>query len=132
MRELMAETRTQKLFWDDERNIVWGELKALPQTLDTAIENIDVQERIRDTLRKEMTRVIVDMRVMTSISASARRYYAGERTAKIQRATALLVRSPVSVVMGNFFMGLNKPISPTRMFNDPERAIGWLAGFQDA
>ena len=68
---------------------------------------------------------------VTEIAKEARDYFANERTAAIQRATALLTNSPVSRVIGNFFMGLNKPISPTKLFTDPQRAIEWLQPFSD-
>ncbi len=41
----------------------------------------------------------------------------------------LLIGSPVSRVIGNFFMGLNKPIYPTKLFTDPQKAIRWLQTF---
>ena len=128
----MEETATQKLYWDDENDIVWGELDATPQTLETAKDNIDAQERIRHAVDREKTRVLIDMRQTTKIPRAAREYYAGERTASIQAATALLVSSAVSVVIGNFFMGLNKPLSPTRLFTAPGPAIEWLRRFPDA
>ena len=118
----MEETSTQKLYWDEENEIVWGELSFEIQTLEKAIENIDAQERTRDALGKEMTRVLIDMREMKSITREAREYYANQRTSSIQRATALLIKSKVTKVMANFFMGLNKPITPTRMFSEPEEA----------
>ena len=129
MKELKEETSTQKLYWDSENEIVWGELFADQKTEEHAKENIDAQERIRDSLNKVKTRVLVDMSAVTEISKEARDYFANERTASIQRATALLTRSPVSRVIGNFFMGLNKPISPTRLFTDPQKAIKWLETF---
>ena len=132
MKKLMEETTTQKLYWDDEINIVWGELDATPQSLETAQENIEAQARLRDALGKKMTRVLVDMRETTRISREARNHYAGERTASIQRATALLVASPLSAIIANFFMGLNKPQSPTRMFTNEDQAIAWLRGHSDA
>ena len=131
MKKFMEETSTQKLYWDDENNIVWGELNAAPQTLGVAQENIDAQERIRDALNKQKTRVLIDMRQTTKITREARQYYAGERTVSIQRATALLVSSSVTVVIANFFLGLNKPLSPTRLFREPVPAIEWLKGFPD-
>ena len=72
------------------------------------------------------------MRQTRRITREARSHYAGERTASIQRATALLVSSPLSATVANFFMGLNKPLSPTRMFTDPEHAIDWLKSYSDA
>ena len=131
MKKFTEVTSTQKLYWDDENNIVCGELNAAPQTLGAAKENVDAQERLRDALARQKTRVLVDMRQTSKISREARQYYAGQRTASIQRATALLVSSSVSVVIANFFLGLNKPISPTRLFREPGLAIEWLKGFPD-
>ena len=127
----MEQTATQKLYWDTDENIVWGELDSTPQTLQTAEENIEAQARIRDALGKEMTRVLIDMRQTTRITRQARNHYAGKRTASIQRATALLVASPLSATIANFFMGLNKPLSPTRMFTNEKEAIDWLGGYSD-
>ena len=131
MKELKAETSTQKLYWDSENEIVWGELFGDQVTGELARENVDAQERVRDGVNKAKIRVLIDMTSVTEISKEARDYFANERTASIQRATALLIGSPVSRVIGNFFMGLNKPISPTRLFTDPEEAIQWLRTFSD-
>ena len=45
------------------------------------------------------------------ITRETRNHYAGERTASIQRATALMIDSPLSATIANFFMGLNKPLT---------------------
>ena len=129
MKELKEETSTQRLYWDSENEIVWGELFADLTTEALAEENIDAQERIRDRMNKEKTRVLIDMTGVREISKDARDYFANERTASIQRATALLIGSPISRVIGNFFMGLNKPISPTKLFTDPKKAVQWLQEF---
>ncbi len=131
MKELKVETSTQKLYWDSENEIVWGELFADQTTKERAKENVDAQERVRDILGKAKTRVLIDMAAISEISKEARDYFANERTASIQRVTALLISSPVSRVIGNFFMGLNKPISPTRLFTDPREAIKWLQTYSD-
>ena len=131
MKELKVETSTQKLYWDSENEIVWGELFGDQVTEELAKENVDAQERVRDMVKKTQTRVIVVMTAVTEISKEARDYFAHERTASIQRATALLINWPVSRVIGNFFMGLNKPFSPTRLFKDPHKAIQWLHTFSD-
>ena len=132
MKSLVEHTSTQKLYWDKENQIVIGECFAAIHLQEKAEENVDAQERIRDRLGKENTRVLVDMRLIESISREARLYYANERTASIQRATALLIDSPVSRVIANFFMGLNRPLSPTRMFTDETEAIRWLQTVSDA
>ena len=131
MRKLLEQTSTQTLYWDTDEHIVWGELDSTPQTLQTAEENVDAQARVRDTLGKKMTRVLIDMRQTVQITREARNHYAGERTASIQRATALLIDSPLSATIANFFMGLNKPQSPTRMFTSEDEAIAWLREHSD-
>ena len=131
MKELMVETSSQKLYWDGENEIVWRELFADQTTKERAKENVDAQERVRDILGKAKTRVLIDMTAISRISKEARDYFANERTASIQRPTALLISSPASRVIGNFFMGLNKPISPTRLFTDPREAIKWLQTYSD-
>ncbi len=129
MKELKVETSTQKLYWDSDNDIVWGELFADLTTEELAKENIDAQESVRDAVSKAKTRVLIDMTAVSEISKEARDYFANERTASIQRATALLTGSPVSRVIGNFFLGLNKPSYPTRLFTDPQEAIKWLQTF---
>ena len=131
MKELKEETSTQKLYWDSENEIVWGELFANVLTEEAAREDVDAQERLRDSIGRAKTRVLIDMSQVTEIRKEARDYFANERTASVQRATALLITSPVGRVIGNFFMGLNKPVSPTRLFTDPQKAIQWLHTFGD-
>jgi len=131
VRRQVAETSTQVLYWDDELRIVWGEVRDALHDEAAAAANIDAQEKIRDETGVRKTRAVIDMRRVHAISREAREYYANERTASIQRATALLVGSKLTQVIANFFMGLNKPVSPTRMFTNPDKALAWLATFPD-
>lgn len=71
---------------------------------------------------------LVDMRGLVSMDREARLYFAGEETAKVESAAALIIESPVSKAIGNFFMGLNKPIIPTRLFTSEADALVWLKG----
>ncbi len=132
MKKLVDETSTQKLYWDEDNQIVFGECLDMFHSEEKAKENIDAYERVRNRLGKEKTRVLVDMREIKGVSRDAREYYANERTASIQRATALVIKSPLSRVIANFFMGLNRPLTPTRMFTDVDEAIEWLQSFSDA
>ena len=67
MKEMKVETSTQKLFWDDENEIVWGELFGDQVTEELAKENIDAQESVRDSLHKMQIRVLIDMTAITQI-----------------------------------------------------------------
>ena len=72
MKELKEETSTQKLYWDSENEIVWGDLFGDQKTEEHAKENVDAQERIRDSLNKEKTRVLIDMTLAPPISLDSR------------------------------------------------------------
>jgi hypothetical protein len=73
--------------------------------------------------------VLVDMRGLVSMDREARLYLAGEETAKVESAAALVIASPLSRAIGNFFLGLNKPLIPTRLFTSEAEALAWLKGF---
>jgi hypothetical protein len=72
---------------------------------------------------------LVDLRGLVAMEREARLYFAGEETAKVESAAALLIESPLSRAIGNFFMGLNKPIIPTRLFTSEAEALAWLKDF---
>jgi hypothetical protein len=50
------------------------------------------------------------------------------RRADLVTAVALIVATPLSRIMGNFFLSVNSPSAPTRLFDDEESAIAWLSG----
>ncbi len=74
-----VETSTQKLYWDSENEIVWSDLVGNQTTVELAKENVDAQERLRDSVNKVKTRVLIDMTSTTEISKEARDYFANER-----------------------------------------------------
>lgn len=68
--------------------------------------------------------LLVDMRGLSGITQEARKVYNdGPAT-----AVALLIESPVSRVIGSFFLGLNKPAYPLKLFTNEDKAIEWLKG----
>jgi hypothetical protein len=120
------ETRTQAVWLSDE-GIVHARLKPHIE-LDLA----DAEEAIRaiTTVSRGARRpVFVDMTAIKFMSRDARMYFAGPETANVESAAALLVRSPLTRAIGNFFLGLNKPLFPTRLFTSESEALAWLRGF---
>jgi len=73
---------------------------------------------------------LVDLRGIVAVEAAARKYFAGAETAKATSALALLLGSPVSRVIGNFMLGINKPIFPTKVFTSEPEALAWLQSFR--
>jgi hypothetical protein len=73
--------------------------------------------------------VLVDMSQLKAMNRDARVYFAGPQTAQVESAVALLITSPLGRAIGNFFLGINKPLFPTRLFTSETEAISWLSGF---
>ena len=46
-------------------------------------------------------------------------------------AVALIVGTPLSRIMGNFFLRVNKPPYPVRLFDDETSGLAWLREIAD-
>lgn len=116
-------TRTMRYQLDDQ-GFVWA--AALPGSthdLDDARENVRTAIEISGGAKVPH---LIDMRLIRNQTREARAYYAGPETAEAISAVALLIGSPLSRAIANFFLGLNKPMMPTRLFTSEEEAIDWL------
>ena len=51
------------------------------------------------------------------------------RRGDLVSAVALIVGTPLSRMMGNFFLSVSRPMAPTRLFDDEASALAWLEGF---
>ena len=71
---------------------------------------------------------LIDMRQIKSTTREAREYSTG---AKYTPAVALLIASPISRILGNFFINYSQPPYPTRLFTSEDEALDWLKGFVD-
>jgi hypothetical protein len=69
---------------------------------------------------------LVNISESKTVSAQARVTYSGPDAAKHISRLALIVGSPVSRVIGNFYLGLNKPAFPARLFTSEPSAEQWL------
>lgn len=95
-------------------------------TLADAQETMAAYERVRGGKRLPL---FVDTKTMKSFSRDARHYYASEQAAAVASAVAIIVGTPVSKVLGNFYLGLSNPHLPSRLFADENEALDWLKGF---
>jgi hypothetical protein len=41
----------------------------------------------------------------------------------------IVIGNPLSRMMGTFFINVNKPKAPTRLFDDEATAVAWLRGY---
>ncbi len=110
--------------WMGEDGIVRTKTKAQAEiTIKEAMEN---SKAVNDFFTGKKFPLLVDARNVKSMAKEARKYFSTNgRTTKIN-SMAIMVRSPLSRVIGNFFMGLNKPEIPARLFDEEKHAVEWL------
>ncbi|MCC6751371.1 MAG: hypothetical protein IT371_27200 [Deltaproteobacteria bacterium] len=96
------------------------------QTLEDARENVEGTRSLGLGRRPPL---LVDMRESRGMERAARAYYAGPEGEKVVCAIGLLVGSPATRIIGNFFIGLNRVLVPCKLFSDEEDAVAWLRGF---
>jgi hypothetical protein len=91
--------------------------------LESAVENSNI---VTALYKNKKFPLLVDSRNIRSMTKEARRHFSTNgRDTKIT-SMAILVKSPLSRVIGNFFMGINKPQVPTRLFDSESEAAQWL------
>lgn len=78
-----------------------------------------------DFQQGQVRHVLIDMTGLRSATREARGFMAKEGSEGI-RAGALIISSPVSRIIGNIFLSLNRPLAPARLFTDWQLAIEWL------
>lgn len=96
---------------------------------DTVMNLEDGKESTRITsemIKNEPLPLLCDLTNVVKMSQECRQWFAGKEHAETFSKAALIVTSPISRIIGNFFLGLNKPLKPTRLFTNKEDAIKWL------
>jgi hypothetical protein len=95
-------------------------------TLEDAKETMMAYLKIYQGKRRPL---LIDTRTMKFLAREARKYYAGDEAAKVASAAAIIVGTPVSRVLGNFYLGLSNPHLPSRLFTSDDDALDWLRGY---
>ena len=101
--------------------IIW--VPGAEVTLEDAQETMAAYLKINQGRKRPL---FVDTKTMKSLAREARHYYASEEAARVASAVAVIVGTPVSRVLGNFYLGLSNPHLPTRLFSSEEDALEWL------
>lgn len=96
------------------------------ETLDDAKHHLEI---MRTLANGRILPALVDLRGIKSTTREAREFYGSDDYAQVVCAAALVVDSPVSRVIGNFYLGLNKGVYPLKLFTNESHALEWLKGF---
>jgi hypothetical protein len=95
------------------------------------IEIADAIQNYEATLmltRNDKYLVLVDGRVNLSVSREARAFAARPKNNECI-ASAFVITSTANKLIGNFYINVNKPSTPTKIFSSEEKAIEWLDTF---
>lgn len=112
----------------DPRGFIVSRVAPLAEIdLEQARENT---KKVRELSGDQVYPILVDIRKIRSISKEARDHFAMRDRKPGVIAIAMLVSSPLSRIIGNFFLGLNHPVVPTRMFTDRDQAERWILNGQ--
>lgn len=72
---------------------------------------------------------LVVVKNFVQVGDDARAYAASEESNKYTIADAFVIQSFALKLVGNFYIRYNKPVRPTRLFNEETEAINWLRTF---
>lgn len=70
--------------------------------------------------------LLCDLTNVVKMSQECRKHFSGQEHAETFSRCALIVTNPISRMIGNFFLGLNKPLKPTKLFTSKEEGLKWL------
>lgn len=111
--------------WEDDGILVCKFADGLEMDLDIAKACVGLR---LEYSRGESFALLVNMKGMKSATKEAREYMSNEGSRQVL-AGALLISSPVSRVLGNVFLSLNRPQVATRLFTTERSAVEWLKKF---
>lgn len=120
------ETRTLRIRLGDDGIVRSNPIPGAEMTLTDAREGNEAIRRISKGRKRPL---LCDYTGIKSQTRECRAYYAGKETAQATSACAILANSTISRVIGSFYLGLNKPVTPTKIFTSKQEALEWLKGF---
>mgnify|MGYP002336191693 CR=1 FL=1 len=101
-------------------------IECLPGTTLT-LEDARESTRIGGELTENIPRpLLCDLTNVVKMSQECRQHFAGAEHAKVFTKCVLIITSPMSRIIGNFFLGANRPLRPTRLFTSREEGLDWL------
>lgn len=119
----VVRTRTSEYYVRDDGIIVQAVVTPGKMTLDDAQANIRLYEQLAEGIKR---RLLVDMVVPYTTEPGVREYYASDEASRHVAAIAMVTPSAAARIIGNFFLKLNQPKYPCRMFGNADEAAAWL------
>lgn len=121
-------TRNNRLWLDDVEGVARGcSTAGAIETGENAVENLAA---LRKLVGDKPRPFLIDIRQAKGFAREARALYSGPEPIGAWTACALLVGSPLTRTMANFFFAVNRPVTPCRVFTDETEALKWLRTFR--
>ena len=87
---------------------------------------IEIRQGITKLCPNMKFAVMVDGSNYFSTTAELRQLIASDEYTQLRFATAIVTESLAGKIIGNFFIKVNKPASPTKIFSKEKDAFQWL------
>lgn len=124
----VIKTRKADIFQYDNTIIFIENYKNVHVTLDDAIERSEIIKKSY-LIEDGKLSIIADISKVKSVSREVREYYAGKAFKTRYTAVALLTNSSFGNLIGNFYLKVNNPLVPTKLFTSKDLAIEWIKSF---
>lgn len=95
-------------------------------TLELAVENTVA---VTSLFKGEKFPLMIDARPVKSMTYEARHHFSVRGRDTKTNSFGIIVGSSISRVLGNFYLGINKPAVPTKLFDNEVEAAKWLTQF---
>jgi hypothetical protein len=110
--------------WIDN-GVIFGQYKP-DVVIDLEAAKSIARDRMRLSNNKDYPSLVYLTLLNTTVTKEARDFFSGGEGIKYMKKLALLTNSPISKMVGNFYLKINQPSIPTRLFTSKEDALKWL------
>ena len=99
------------------------------EVMDIAVAMQTVNDRL-NFFQKKSYPSLFDITEVKQTTKEARDFMANEGN-DLVLASAMIVTNPMLKMMANFYIMVNRPKNPTKLFTDRESALEWLSQFRE-
>jgi hypothetical protein len=125
MTDSLVENEYIKVWIND--GIMFSEYKVTDVNQEKALKMIETRLSL---CKGKSYPFLADVIRVKSIDRAARQTFSHGKGIELMSACALIIASPVNQILGNFFMIVNKPNIPTKLFTSATEALAWLEKFK--
>jgi hypothetical protein len=123
---LKFETEISQATYYERENLLYVVMKDITEiTVEKVIRH---NEQTQAAMGERLHKVLHDIRSLqfTHVSREVLSYIADSPQGKYEEFEAYIVNGLGQRILGNFYLKVMKPKTPTKFFSDVEAALGWL------